>query len=213
MLLSVHKFYVVVDQQISYDSNVEQIMRDNPRDRSSHARAISVLELLGSYSWGTKVVIVLVALAKCYGEFWLILQLCAAGNPLALSIARLRGLGNSSRIVESVERRFKALRYLFDKMVDVAKNMAEFEILPEQYIMLDFEAMAGLKTYMHMAAYWVIRSSVACASQITSMCAMNSEQMHVSLSYPLEFPIFFCFFVYPHIKRMLTYIGNTGQLL
>ena len=138
---------------------------------------MAVLELLGNHSWSTKIIIVLTALAKCYGEFWLILQLCGT-NPLALSIATLKGLGNSLVTMESVGCQFKALRYLFDKMVEVAKCISEFEILPERYITLGLEAISGVKAHIHMASYWVIRSSATCASQISSLAALSSEQRH-----------------------------------
>ncbi|ONK55557.1 uncharacterized protein A4U43_UnF1670 [Asparagus officinalis] len=154
-----------------------EILRDKGRDHSSHITTMSVLELLGNQSWGTKVIIVLSALATCYAELWLILK-HSSTNPLALSVARLRGV-NSLGTMESFECRFKALRYLFEGMVDVAKCITEFEILPEQYIMLDFEAMAAVKPHIHMASYWVIRSSVTCARQITGMISLNSEKMHV----------------------------------
>lgn len=205
-VFAIREFLVDISPQLSHDYVVlMQILHYNPRGPSSHARTVCVLEILGRYSWSTKVIIVLAALAKCYGKLWLILQFCAT-NPLASSLARLKRLGNGSGVMEVFRRRFKALRYLSEKMVDVAKCIAEFEILPEHYVTLDFLSSAHVKVNIHKASYWAIRSSVACASQICGMTAMNSEQMQ---ALPLYYLIFawtaskFTSFVSIHMLRDL----------
>lgn len=148
------------------------------KDRSSHATTLSVLELLGNYSWGGKVVLVLSAFAKCYGDFWLIARLCQT-DALALSLAMLKGLVRISTANELLRHWFKALRCLAEKMVDVAKLVIEFEALPMQYMTLDDSALAEMKPSIQIACYWMIRSSLLCASQITRMVAISFKQVHV----------------------------------
>lgn len=154
------------------------MLKYSSMDRSLHATTMAVLELLRKHSWSTKLVIVLAAVATSFGDFWLITQLYPT-NPLALSIALMKGLRNKIAVTKSLEQKLKAFRYLVGKMVSVTKCMVEFEMLPVQYTTLDYDAMALMKTQIHIASYWVIRSSVACASQITSLIVLSFEQVHV----------------------------------
>ncbi|XP_073100053.1 protein SIEVE ELEMENT OCCLUSION C [Elaeis guineensis] len=156
-----------------------EMLRYSSMDRSLHATTMAVLELLGKHSWSTKLVIVLAAVATSFGDFWLITQLYPT-NPLALSIASMKGLRNKIEVTKSLEQKLKAFRYLVEKMVSVTKCMVEFEMLPMQYTTLDYDAMAAMKTQIHIASYWVIRSSVACTSQITSLIVLSFEQVHTS---------------------------------
>ncbi|XP_038976303.1 protein SIEVE ELEMENT OCCLUSION C-like [Phoenix dactylifera] len=156
-----------------------EMLRYSSMDRSLHATTMAVLELLGKHSWSTKLVIVLAAVATSFGELWLIMQLYPT-NPLALSIGLIKGLRNRIQVTKSLEQKLKAFRYLVEKMVSVTKCMVEFEMLPVQYTTLDYDAVAAMKTQIHQASYWVIRSSVACASQITSLAALGFEQVHTS---------------------------------
>ncbi|KAJ8475841.1 hypothetical protein OPV22_019568 [Ensete ventricosum] len=151
-----------------------EMLQHSAADQRSDAIANAVLELLEKHRWSTKLAIVLAALASNYGKYWLIAQLCLT-NPLAFSLAAIKGMSDSTKFTIMLKHRSKALRYLLEKMVSVTKCVMEFEILPLQYVTLDYEAMAMMKTQIHIASYWVIRSSVACASQITSMIASRFE--------------------------------------
>ncbi|KAH7670646.1 Sieve element occlusion C-terminal protein [Dioscorea alata] len=135
--------------------------------RSSHSTTMAVLESVEKYSWGMKAVIVLVAFAMSYGQFWLVIQLYHE-NPLALCLAMLKGIPKKTELMSVFENCSKPLIYLFEKMVDLTKCMLDFEILPVQYTGIDYEATALMKTQIHLSSYWVMRSAVACTSQITS---------------------------------------------
>ncbi|XP_073008182.1 protein SIEVE ELEMENT OCCLUSION C-like isoform X2 [Typha latifolia] len=151
-----------------------EILQSGSGNQFLHATTMAVLELLGSHSWSTKLVIVLAGLAIAYGNFWLIMQFRST-NCLALSIATLKGQRNYMTPRNLFELRLKALRYLLDKMVSVTKCILEFEVLHLNYVNLGHEEMAVPKTQIHKASYWVIRSAVECASQITSLIALNFE--------------------------------------
>ncbi|XP_039133964.1 protein SIEVE ELEMENT OCCLUSION B-like isoform X3 [Dioscorea cayenensis subsp. rotundata] len=151
-----------------------QIMFNVCKQRSSHSTTMAVLESVEKYSWGMKAVIVLVAFAMSYGQFWLVIQLYD-DNPLALCLAMLKGIPNKTELSSVFENCSKPLTYLFEKMVDLTKCMLDFEILPVQYTGIDYEATALMKTQIHLSSYWVMRSAVACTSQITSTIY---EQVH-----------------------------------
>ncbi|WOL12796.1 protein SIEVE ELEMENT OCCLUSION C-like [Canna indica] len=158
-----------------------EMIQQKSRDCPSNATTNVVLEALGKHQWSTKLAIVLAALASSYGNYCLVMEFCLT-NPLALSLATIKGLRNSMKLTTMLTHGSKALMHLLEKMVGVTKCVMEFEILPLQYGSLDYEAMAMMKTQVHKASYWVIRSSVECASQITSMIASGFEQANVPLA-------------------------------
>ncbi len=134
-------------------------------------RTMFLFDLLGKYKWDAKMVIVLAAFALNYGEFLFLLQLYPH-NPLAVSVAMLKQLPNK---LSTMKPRFKALRLLVKKMVDVTKCIIKFEGLPLFNVDLDKE-VAVTKSYIYVSAYWVTRSALACSSQITDL---KPEQVHV----------------------------------
>lgn len=139
-----------------------------------HARSMMLFELLRNYRWGDKVVLVLTAFAKCYGELWLLRQLYSS-NPLAKSVAILKGLSND---ISKFKHQLKTLNLLAKAMIDVAKCIIKFEGLPLENVKLDDEMVAATKSQIYMAAYWVIRSALTCSSQITDLRALKPEQVH-----------------------------------
>ncbi|KAK9277717.1 hypothetical protein L1049_007264 [Liquidambar formosana] len=130
-----------------------------------HARTMALFDLLGNYRWDAKVALVLAAFATSYGEFCLIMQLFPH-NPLAVSVAILKQLPSD---LSTLKPWVKALRLLVKAMVDVTRCIVKFESLPVQHVELDFDARAVTKSQIYVASYWVIRSSLTCASQITAM--------------------------------------------
>ncbi|KAJ4961461.1 hypothetical protein NE237_021371 [Protea cynaroides] len=147
-------------------------------DGDLQTRIMAVFELLGSYSWDAKVVLVLVAFATNYGEFWLIMQLCPH-YPLAVSVAMLKQLPSD---LGAFKRPFKALTLLVKTMLELTKCVVEFEGLPLQHVKLDDEAMIATRSQIYIAAYWVIRSALICSNQITDLRAAKDELLHSTLS-------------------------------
>ncbi|KAK9726696.1 hypothetical protein RND81_05G231300 [Saponaria officinalis] len=140
----------------------------------AHATAMSLLHLLSNYSWDAKVVISLAALAITYGEFWLVVQLFTT-HPLAKSVAVLKQLPDLTEHSNALKSRFDALTSLILAMLDVTKSILEFRLLPHQYISPDQPPLAVAITHIPTAAYWTIRSVVACATQIASLIGMSFE--------------------------------------
>lgn len=142
----------------------------------AHSATMSVLHLLSNYSWDAKVVIALAALATTYGEFWLVVQLYGS-HPLAKSVAILKQLLDLIEHSNALKSRFDTLNSLINAMLDVTKRIVEFRQLPHQYISPDLPPLSTAMTHIPTAAYWTIRSVVACATQIASLIGMSYEYL------------------------------------
>ncbi|KAE8697282.1 omega-6 fatty acid desaturase, endoplasmic reticulum isozyme 1 [Hibiscus syriacus] len=140
----------------------------------AHATTMVLLNMLSSYSWDAKVVLTLAAFAVNFGEFWLVLQLCTT-NSLAKSVALLKQLPDVLEYSHTLKPHFDALHQLIKAMMEVTKCIVEFTELPSQYISSDVPPMSVAITHIPTAAYWTIRSVVACAAQITSLVRMRHE--------------------------------------
>ncbi|OMO94428.1 hypothetical protein CCACVL1_06011 [Corchorus capsularis] len=140
----------------------------------AHSTTMVLLNLLSGYSWDAKVVLTLAAFAVNFGEFWLIVQLCTT-NSLAKSVALLKQLPDILEHSHSLRPQFDALNNLIKAMMDVTKCIVEFTELPSQYIMSDVPPMSSAMAHVPTAAYWTIRSVVACASQIASLVGLKHE--------------------------------------
>ena len=139
-----------------------------------------LFDMLGKYNWDEKLALVLAAFVTSYGKFRLLMQLNPR-HPLAASIAMLKRLPNDLR---ALKPRFNALSLLVKTMMDVSKCIIEFESLPLSHVELDQEISVA-KSYIYVAAYWVIRSAFTCSSQIIDLTPMKPEQVHVlSLQLP-----------------------------
>ncbi|KAJ7945781.1 Protein SIEVE ELEMENT OCCLUSION B [Quillaja saponaria] len=142
----------------------------------AHGTTMVLFNNLSSYSWHAKVVIALAAFAVNFGEFWLIAQLCAK-NPLAKSVALLKQLPDIIENSHSLRPQFEALSKLIKASIDLTKCIVQFKELPSQYISPDTPPMSNAITSIPIAAYWTIRSIVACASQIASLIGLRNESI------------------------------------
>ncbi|KAJ7945780.1 protein SIEVE ELEMENT OCCLUSION B-like [Quillaja saponaria] len=73
------------------------------------------------------------------------------------------------------DAKFEALSKLIKASIDVTKRIIEFKELPSQYISEDTPPMSIAIGNIPVAAYWTIRSIVACASQIVSLIGSRNE--------------------------------------
>ncbi|KAA8542200.1 hypothetical protein F0562_023352 [Nyssa sinensis] len=140
----------------------------------AHATTMAIFNVLSNYSWEAKVVISLAAFAVSYGEFYLVAQLFAT-NPLAKSVALLKQLPDIIEHSHSLKSRFDAISNLVKVVLDVTKCIVQFKDLPSQYISDDTPPMSVAVANIPAAAYWIIRSMVACMSQIISLLGMSYE--------------------------------------
>jgi hypothetical protein len=134
-----------------------------------------LLNYLSSYSWHAKVVLTLAAaFAVIFGEFWLVAQ-SSVSNTLAKSVALLKQLPDIVENSVSLRPQFDALNKLVKAALDVTMCIVEFKELPSEYISEDVPPMSVASAHIPIATYWVIRSIVACASQIASLIGMRNE--------------------------------------
>lgn len=139
-----------------------------------HATTMVILNMLSSYSWDAKVVLTLAAFSVNFGEFWLIVQLYTT-NTLAKSVALIKQLPDVLEHSQTLKPHFDALSKLIKAMIDVTKCIVEINELPSEYISSEVPPLSTVMANIPTAAYWTIRSVVACAAQITSLVGLRQE--------------------------------------
>ncbi|KAL5793288.1 hypothetical protein ACOSP7_001882 [Xanthoceras sorbifolium] len=142
----------------------------------AHATAISILNMLTSYSWEAKLAIAISAFAVNYGEFWLVAQSYNT-NQLSKAVAILKQLPEILENSSMLKPQFDAVKNLIKAMVDISKCIVEFRELPSHYISPDVEALSTAFGHIPVAVYWTIRSILACSSQITGLTLLGREHM------------------------------------
>ncbi|XP_010248720.1 PREDICTED: protein SIEVE ELEMENT OCCLUSION B-like [Nelumbo nucifera] len=140
----------------------------------AHATTQSVFNMVSSYTWEAKMVLALAAFAVTYGEFSLVSRFYLT-DQLAKSIALLKQLPDILEHSELLKPRFDALRKLFMSLLDLTKCVIEFRGLPTQYISSDTPPMSVAVNLIPTAAYWTVRSVVACSTQIISLIGFGYE--------------------------------------
>ncbi|XP_038884139.1 protein SIEVE ELEMENT OCCLUSION B-like [Benincasa hispida] len=141
-----------------------------------HTVTMEVFNLLSSWPWDAKVVLALAAFAINYGEFWLLVQQSST-DLLAKDISLLKKLPEIFERVDIVKQKFEALDKLIKALVDVAKCIVDFKMLPPHYITPDTPEMKSATTLIPTAIYWTIRSIVACAAQNAGLIGVGHEYL------------------------------------
>ncbi|CAJ2644503.1 unnamed protein product [Trifolium pratense] len=169
----------------------------------AHASTMVLLNYLSSYSWHAKVVLTLAAFAVIFGEFWLVAQ-SSVSNTLAKSVALLKQLPDIVENSVSLRPQFDALNKLVKAALDVTMCIVEFKELPSEYISEDVPPMSVASAHIPIATYWVIRSIVACASQIASLIGMRNEAISsASEAWELSSLAHKVTSIYEHLKNQL----------
>ncbi|KEH35012.1 putative sieve element occlusion [Medicago truncatula] len=169
----------------------------------AHASTMVLLNYLSSYPWHAKVVLTLAAFAVIFGEFWLVAQ-SSVSNTLAKSVALLKQLPDIVENSVSLRPQFDALNKLVKAALDVTMCIVEFKDLPSEYISEDAPPMSVASAHIPIATYWVIRSIVACASQIASLIGMRNEAISsASEAWELSSLAHKVTSIYEHLKNQL----------
>lgn len=135
---------------------------------------MGILESLSSYAWDAKAVIALASFSVNYGQFWLVANLFPT-DPLAKSVALLKQLPDIIEQSSVMKARFDAINNLVKVSLEVTRSIFEFNRLPSKYISQDSEPMAIALTHIPVAVYWMVRSLVACASQVTEILGLSHQ--------------------------------------
>uniref|UniRef100_A0A7N0RIT2 Protein SIEVE ELEMENT OCCLUSION B-like n=1 Tax=Kalanchoe fedtschenkoi TaxID=63787 RepID=A0A7N0RIT2_KALFE len=141
-----------------------------------HALAMATLNMLQNFAWDTKVVLALAAFSTNFGEFGLLTQLYT-NNELAKSVGLLKHISDIMEHSNSLRSTFDAIDSLTKIVLEVTKCMTMFKELPPQYISTETPAMATALDHIPNAAYWTIRSILACASQISGLLGLSHQHM------------------------------------
>ncbi|KAK9675501.1 hypothetical protein RND81_11G010800 [Saponaria officinalis] len=143
----------------------------------AHAITMAIFHMVSSYLWDAKVTLALAAFAVYYGEFRLVAQLYPS-NSLAKSVAVLKQIPVIVERAESLKPKYEAIGNLIRAMTNVTKCIVEFKELPPRYIDdPDAPVYETANALIPTASYWIIRSIVACASQIMGLLSMSYESV------------------------------------
>ncbi|KAG6532324.1 protein SIEVE ELEMENT OCCLUSION B-like isoform X1 [Zingiber officinale] len=120
-----------------------------------HGGAMRIFKLLGCYDWDAKVMIALTAFAMNYGELYL---LSTAKTSLSGTLAALK---RPPRITENIQ-------VLIQAVTKLSKCITDVTCYPDHISSDDSLVLLECKFAFPIAAYWIIRSLVACSSHFTS---------------------------------------------
>lgn len=140
----------------------------------AHNTTLSVLNMLPHFSWEAKVVLTLASFALTFGDFWLLSQLYST-NALAKSMALIKRLPTVVEHAGAYRNQFEATNKLIRAMLDTTRCIVEFGELPTMYITEEDPEVKAAMSHFPIAVYWIIRSAVAAATQITTMSSKGIE--------------------------------------
>ncbi|XP_062116089.1 protein SIEVE ELEMENT OCCLUSION B-like [Humulus lupulus] len=141
-----------------------------------HASTLVLFKMLSYYPWEAKVVLALAAFSVTYGEFWLVTQLCTT-NPLAKAVALLKQVSDMIENLRALKPQLEAIHNLISAIMKVTKLIVEFNDLPTEYLSQDSEQLSVGKAHIPAAAYWTIRSIIACAWHVASLTDFRYEHI------------------------------------
>ncbi|EXB94445.1 hypothetical protein L484_018946 [Morus notabilis] len=141
-----------------------------------HGSTLALFKMLSNYPWEAKVVLTLAGFSTTYGEFWLVAQLCTT-TPLAKAVAHLKQVSDILENSQALKPQLEAINKLLNAVVNVTKRIIEFNELPTEYLPHDSPQVAVVRAHIPSAAYWTIRSVVACAWQVASFTDIRYEHM------------------------------------
>ncbi|KAH6805166.1 hypothetical protein C2S51_029997 [Perilla frutescens var. frutescens] len=165
--------------RVIYKISYEMLARCSDGE-NLHTNTMAILEKLGRYRWGAKMVLALASFTCSFGVFWLILQL-QSENALAVSLAIVKRIPTTITLLKP---KFKALNVLVRTMLKLARFVICYESMSLKHELVDDQDRAITKSKIYLATYWMCRSILVCSSQIADLRNSSIEQVHV-LSAPL----------------------------
>ncbi|XP_055960997.1 protein SIEVE ELEMENT OCCLUSION B-like [Mercurialis annua] len=138
-----------------------------------HATTFSIIfETLSGYSWEAILILTLTAFALNYGECWH-LALIYSSNQLGKSMAILKQVADVHKLSGLSAPPLEAVNDLVKAIMDVTRCIIEFQELGSQLDgSKDVEAYSAGLRQIPLTIYWIIRSVLASASQITSLTSL-----------------------------------------
>ncbi|XP_059644386.1 protein SIEVE ELEMENT OCCLUSION B-like isoform X2 [Cornus florida] len=139
-----------------------------------HATTLPLFNVVSSFSWEAKLVLILAAFALKYGEFWLLCQIYSS-NQLAKSMAVLKQLPIIMEHSGSLKSRFDAINNIIMTILDQTRCIVEFTDLPSTYITHDVPALSTASATIPTAVYWAIRGVIVCTAQIINLSTTGHD--------------------------------------
>ncbi|XP_074318130.1 protein SIEVE ELEMENT OCCLUSION B-like [Silene latifolia] len=153
---------------------------------NSNETTLTVLKNLESFSWEAKAVLTLAAFAQTYGDFWFLIQLYSTNS-----------LSKSEELVKQVpmivdhdggfKKLFEETNDLIKAMLETVRCIVEFMELPVIYITAEDPEVKSAMSHFPIAVYWVVRSCIAAAIQITALSSSGFDQNLVPITETREF--------------------------
>ncbi|PIN24130.1 hypothetical protein CDL12_03151 [Handroanthus impetiginosus] len=169
----------------------------------AHRSSMEILNVVSSYTWDAKAVVALASFSVNYGQFWLVASLFAS-NPLAKSVALLKQLPDIIEHSDVMKSRFETVNNLVKVSLGLTKCIAEFGRLPSKYIPGDSEPMVLASNHIPLAVYWIIRSLVSCASQVTEILDLNQKVLSFTAeTWELSSLVHKVSSIHDHLKKQL----------
>lgn len=140
----------------------------------------AIFDILAIYSWEAKVVLGMAAFAVIYGEFWLLSELYAT-NSLAKSLALLKQLPIVYEHSIWVKPVLDELNNLIKAMIRNVNYIITISEKSPQNISITTANSSNLPL-IPMAAYWTMRSIVACASKVASLSGPGVDEHITDIS-------------------------------
>ncbi|KAG8378326.1 hypothetical protein BUALT_Bualt08G0125800 [Buddleja alternifolia] len=132
-----------------------------------HASALSLLQILSTFPWDAKLVLLLAAFVLNYGEFWLV-QIHASSK-LSRRIAVLKQVPK----LELQKKRLGGINNLIKSIVDLARCVLLFKELPPESS--DLPEVSTACGTIPAAIYWATRGIVMCAMHTNQLITMDHE--------------------------------------
>lgn len=128
--------------------------------------SLKLLTGLGKYSWGAKAAIALAAFTNIYGKFRLMRIHCK--DPLAKSLALLEKLPD---MIDHSDALKDKLEELIKRILRVTRCIIKLQELSYEYN----QDGSALDHIIPRAAYWTIRSVVACSFHFIGLMAIGTQ--------------------------------------
>ncbi|CAA0836153.1 Protein SIEVE ELEMENT OCCLUSION B [Striga hermonthica] len=144
-----------------------------------HSFTLEILNMLSTYTWDAKSAIALASFSANYAQFWLVATLFTT-DQLAKSVCILRRVQDLIELSDVMRSRFETVNAIVNVSVDLTRCFTEFERLPSKYITNETEPLRVAMENIPTGVYWVVRSLVACASQVTATLGLSNKVMSLT---------------------------------
>ncbi|XP_015876498.3 protein SIEVE ELEMENT OCCLUSION B-like isoform X1 [Ziziphus jujuba] len=147
------------------------------REDVARELTLSILKKLSNCSWDAKAVLTVAAFALDYGEFWHLVEPHQSDH-LARPLAILKGasvLLKKPAELQKGRQTIAEFNRLIKRTLQVILLIYELETLSRSYSSKDVPELAIASELIPVAVYWVIRTTLACTTNIAIFISKDHE--------------------------------------